>query len=140
MNCLSKGNIFTLFGNLDESSKLFTSCTIVIFVMANCKGNHHCAWRRQTANALPHRRGIIKLLPKWLQNFKWLHAIGPKIREKFYTCRKKTRSKQAAEENYSLKVLTVNFLLLPLHDDKVFWQRRKKNVAASSFWYYILTS
>ena len=44
---------------------------------------------------MPHRWGIIKLLPKWLQNFKWLHAIGPKIRERsFIHAEKKTRSKQ----------------------------------------------
>ena len=77
---------------------------------------------------MPHRRGIIKLLPKWLQNFKWLHAIGPKIRERSFIHAENKNEKQAAEENYSLKLLTVNFLLLPLHDDKVFWQRRKKTL------------
>ena len=76
---------------------------------------------------MPHRWDIIKLLPKWLQNFKWLHAIGPKIRERSFIHAEKNE-KQAAEENYSLKLLTVNFLLLPLHDDKVFWQRRKKTL------------
>ena len=54
------------FGSLDENSKLFTSCTGVIFVMANCKGNHHCAWRR-TANAAPE--GHHKITSKMASKF-----------------------------------------------------------------------